>query len=89
MDVAGYVRQELGDKIIDRRGGEANGVALGAGAEPGLLAGDVEIADGVVDGEAGKIGVVDHAAAVVALRPGNLREQWKMRRGMVALGMRW
>lgn len=72
--VAGYVGQELGDEVVDRRGGEADGVAFRAGAEPGLLAGDIEIADGVVDGEAAKIGVVDHAAAVVALRPGNLRD---------------
>ena len=68
-----YVGQKLGDEIIDRRGGEADGVALGGGGAPGLLAGDIEIADLVVDGEAAQIGVVDHAAAVVALRPGNLR----------------
>ena len=56
------------------RGGQSDGIAFSAGAEAGLLAGDVEIADGVVDGEAAQIGVIDHAAAVVALRPHNLRE---------------
>ena len=77
VDVAGHVGQKLGYKVIDRRGGQADGVALGAGADAGLLAGDIETADGVVDGEAAEIGVVDHAAAVVALRPDNLREAMK------------
>ena len=37
VDVTGHVGQELGDEIVDGSGGEADGVALRAGAEPGQL----------------------------------------------------
>jgi hypothetical protein len=36
VDVAGYVGQEFGDEVVDGGGGQADGVALGAGAKPGL-----------------------------------------------------
>ena len=57
--MAGHVGQELGDEVVDRRSSGVDGVALGAGAEPGLLTGDIKIADGVVDGEAAQVGVVN------------------------------
>src|SRR5208283_4311364 len=52
---------------------ETDQVARGGGAEAGLLAGDVEVREGVVDGGAAQGGPVDHAAAVVGLRPQNLQ----------------
>lgn len=52
VDVAGYVGHELGDEVVGGGESQAGAVALGAGGEAGGAAGDVEVADLVVDGEA-------------------------------------
>src|SRR5208337_3902852 len=72
VDAAGHVGQEFVDEVFDGRRGQANAVALRAGGQIGLLAGDVKIADLVFDGEAYYVGVVHHPLAVVAQGPYHL-----------------
>jgi len=72
VDAAGYIGQELGNEVVDGGCCQADGVAVGAGGKTGLAAGNVEVADFVVTREADHVGVVHHAAAVVALRPHHL-----------------
>jgi len=74
VDVAGNVGEELGDEVVNGSGGESDGVAGGGGGEVGLPAGDVEVADFVVDGEGGEVGVVGHLLAVVALGVDHLND---------------
>ena len=73
VDVAGYVRQELGDEVVDGRECQPNPIPLRAGRQVGLAVRHVEVADLVVDGRTHEVGVVHHALAVVALRPDHLQ----------------
>ena len=70
--MAGYVREEFADEVADGGGGEVDGVAVGAGAEVGLAAGDVEVGHDVVKGEADEVRVVGHPLSVVAPSPEDL-----------------
>src|SRR5580700_4558054 len=73
VDVPGHVGQELGYVVVDGGSRQGDAIARCAGWEVGALAGYVEIADRPVDGEAAQVGIVDHAFAVVTLRPKYLR----------------
>ena len=72
VDAFGEVGQEFGDEVIGGGEGEAGGVAAGCGRKVRAFAGDVEVGDFEVDGETEKVGVVDHAFAVVSLGPADL-----------------
>lgn len=72
VDAAGEVGEEFGDEVVSGGEGEAVGVAFCGGMKVCSLAGDVEIGDFEVDGEANDVGVIQHAFAIVALRPENL-----------------
>ena len=75
MDVPGQVRHELGNEVVDGRKGQADGIPFRAGGQIGLLSGNIEIADLVVDGKANQVGVVQHPIAVIALGPQHLVER--------------
>ncbi len=55
-------------------GSEADGVAVGGGAESCFAAGDVEVGYSVIGGEADQVGVVGHSLSVVAPGPEDLRD---------------
>ena len=74
VDAAGDVGDEFGDEVVGGCEGEVDSVARCAGVEVGGAAGDVEIGDLVVDGVADQVVIVDHAFAVVALRPDHLQD---------------
>jgi len=74
VDAAGYVGDKLGDEVVNGSGGQAYAITLGTGRQVGSAAGNVEVADCVVDGKSAQVGVVHHAPAVVALRPRDLVE---------------
>jgi len=72
--VARHVGEEFVDEITNRGGGEAYRVAVSGGADGGLAAGDVEVGDGVIHGEADQISVVRHSFSIVAPGPENLHD---------------
>ena len=75
MDAPGNVREELGNDVVDGGGGDADAITLSAGRKIGLLAGDVEIRDLDVNGIADEVGVVGHAASIVANGPDDLHSR--------------
>jgi len=72
MNVAGDAGHELGDEVVDGRGGQVDAVALGVGREMGFLAGHIEVRDGDVEDGSDDLGVVDGVSAVVGLLPEGL-----------------
>lgn len=74
MEVASDAGQELCNEIINRCGGQTNGIALGIGGEMCLLAGHIEIGDRDVGNWAEQRGVVERPSAVVGPLPYDLAD---------------
>ena len=72
VDVAGNRGHEFRNEVIDGRGGEADAIALGIGAEARLQAGHIEIRDADVEDGRDDLRVVEGVAAVIVALPDNL-----------------
>ena len=88
VDVAGDRGHELGNEVVDGRGGDVDAITLGIGAEARLQAWHIEIRDGDVEDGSDDLGVVEGVAAVVGALPDDLVDAVPNAVGMMKSGRR-